>query len=81
MKGLYLTGDYEPRPGYILTGRELDGDGRALNGNAIWKNSKLPDSFYLLGACNLTVFDPVPVVLPWVLPEGFLNSVKSSFNC
>lgn len=41
MKGLYLTGDYVPRPDYVLSGRELDGDHRALNGNAIWKNSKL----------------------------------------
>ena len=41
MKGLYLTGDYAPRAGYTLSGRELDGDHRALNGNAIWKNSKL----------------------------------------
>jgi len=41
VKGLYLTGDYAPRPGYVLSGRELDGDQRVLNGNAVWKNPKL----------------------------------------
>ena len=41
MKGLLLTADYQPRAGYTLTGRELDGDHRALNGNAIWKKPAL----------------------------------------
>jgi scyllo-inosose 3-dehydrogenase len=41
MKGLFLSADYVPRPGYTLSGRELAGDQRALNGNAIWKNSTL----------------------------------------
>lgn len=41
MRGLYLSADYVPKPGYTLSGRELAGDRRALNGSAIWKNSTL----------------------------------------
>ena len=41
MKGLFLSADYIPRAGYTLSGRELAGDHRALNGAAIWKNSTL----------------------------------------
>ena len=67
MKGLYLTGDYEPRPGYVLTGRELDGDHRALNGNAIWKNSRLE------------VRDDIP--MPKVGPHDILVRVKYCGVC
>lgn len=67
MKGLYLTGDYAPRPGYTLSGRELDGDRRALNGNAIWKNTKL------------TLRDDIP--MPAVGPDEILVHVKYCGVC
>jgi threonine dehydrogenase-like Zn-dependent dehydrogenase len=67
VKGLYLTGDYEPRPGYVLTGRELDGDHRAINGNAIWKNS------------TLEVRDDIP--MPEVGPKDVLVKVRYCGVC
>ncbi len=67
MKALYLTGDYAPRPGYTLSGRELDGDRRALNGNAIWKNTKL------------SLRDDIPMPSPG--PDDILVQVKYCGVC
>ena len=67
MKGLLLTGDYIPREGYVLSGRELDGDHRALNGNAIWKNTKLE------------LRDDIP--MPAVGPKDVLVKVKYCGVC
>ena len=67
MKGLMLTGDYIPREGYVLSGRELDGDHRALNGNAIWKNTKLE------------LRDDIP--MPTIGPKDVLVKVKYCGVC
>ena len=67
MRGLLLSGDYAPKPGYTLSGRELDGDHRALNGSAIWKNS------------TLVVRNDVP--MPVVGPHDILMKVKYCGVC
>lgn len=67
MKGLWLSADYKPRKDYVLSGRELDGDRRALNGNAIWHNPVLE------------MRDDIP--MPEIGPKDILVRVKYCGVC